>query len=191
MKIETKYKPEIIASKDITREYLCDPYLDADAGKVVATDGHRMIVVPAGADGDSSGFVSSEAFVEGRRLAKKAKVFDYVIEGREKLSNGAVYTTEQGRKFPPWKSVVPEHQPGDEDTVTFGLNARYLKELVDALGGKENVVFTVKVPKHREEMLDPILVQVDKPYVKKVVSWEDYRDPPAFGVLMPAKVVDE
>jgi len=187
VKINSKYKLDTIASKDTTREHFCDPYLDAEAEKLVATDGHRLIVVPVELEADTSGFIARDVLAEGRKLAKKARLAEVVLEGKQKLSNGAVFPTNQERHFPPWRAAVPDFQPGDKGTLTVGLDVRYLKELADALGCKDGaVVITIRLPPKGADALDPILVQALAPREKTTLT--DYRDPDAFAVLMPMRV---
>ena len=66
MKFEARYFPEKAVSRD--REHLKHVHLDIKARKLVATDGHMMVVIPCEPDkADSDGPVSVVAIEYARR----------------------------------------------------------------------------------------------------------------------------
>jgi len=180
--IDKKYKPELIASEDITREDICDPYFDASADKIVATNGAALVTVPAKAEAERSGYIACEAFPESRKVAKKAKLAEMTFT--------AVGAADRGRRFVPWRHVVPSIRPGDEGTVTIGLDAALLKKLADALGANDGrVVLTIQLPEKGRQMLDAIVVQ---PLPDRTpMSYSAYSDETApLGILMPCDTLD-
>jgi hypothetical protein len=180
--IDKKYKPELIASDDITREHICDPYFDASANKVVATNGAALVAVPVKAEAERSGYITCETFPESRKAAKKAKLAEATFT--------AIGTADRGRRFMSWRHVVPATRPGDEGTITIGLDAALLKRLADALGANDGrVVLTIAIPEKGRQMLDPIVVL---PLPDRTpATYSTYSDDAApLGILMPCGVLD-
>jgi DNA polymerase III sliding clamp (beta) subunit (PCNA family) len=158
MKLDIKYKPELCVSKDFTRPQLANCHLAVEDNRIVATNGHIIISLPCEASGDDvTGPISSEALVAARKLAKKAKEDSLGIDanGKYVLSDGSTVPRTEAPDFPPYKQVIPSYE--EEETVTFGINAELLATLQKAIGA-DYVKVTVKLPRKREKMLDPILV---------------------------------
>ena len=136
MKFDPKYKPELCASKDETRPNMCHVELDVKEKRMVATNGHCMVVVPVTVEEhDTSGPISKDALVAARKLAKNTNG-DACIKANGSLAvHGATFDRPEARQFPPVDQVIP---PDRKATISF--SAKYLKEIADALGSKDGVV---------------------------------------------------
>ena len=147
------------ADKDI-RTYLCGVYLDTKAGKVVATDGHRMLVATARgvkvdappviipndlldaalkqfggeyARGKALGAVDVAVTVDASApSASSARVVTI------KTPSGQVQGVELSGQFPEWRRVVPKA----DDVATFApavLNWEYVMDACEALTIAANI----------------------------------------------------
>lgn len=162
MKMERKYKPELIASKDDIRYVLTNLCIDIHKDKtvVVATDGRRLVCVPCEIDSiHEIGLVPVEAIAQARKVKSKNRHDDLTVplvgqtgmndrlqlNGRAEIRNGPVLTTidRPGCEFnyPKWpEAVIPKGEP----TFTVSLNAELLLGLAKALGtdGSVKLQFT-------------------------------------------------
>jgi hypothetical protein len=174
VKIAKHYKPELVASKDEERFNLLDPYLDVEAERMVATDGHRLVAVPVEIEeGDVSGYVSRDLLKVGRRKAGKLEPSIQIINRIDLLPHEIEWPCLQGRTFPAWRGVLPPYHEGDEGTVTIGLNSKLLKGIADALGSEGLVALTVKLD---SPSTSPLLVRA-------FLGQED-----EIGILMPCRI---
>ena len=171
MKFDPKYQPELIASDDDTRPNLHYVELDVDGMRMLATDGHRGIIVPCEPEpGDVTGIIVSEALKGARKAAKTKLAKTMGLQPSIKANGSLVIDASpegtvpnmtfarpdrDGQPFPPLDKVMPKFSQGMLDTHTFAVNARYLYELAVALGSAEHVIITCKVG----GKFDPILVK--------------------------------
>jgi DNA polymerase III sliding clamp (beta) subunit (PCNA family) len=132
MRFDGSTKPEAFTSKDETRTHLYNVYLDTEAKKLVATDGHRMIVTPVeDCENDHSGFVSRDALEYARKLAGGRKGTPTIgANGVLACENGATFPRPEG-EFVNWKQVMPKP---DKKARTIGVNAKYLASIFASLG---------------------------------------------------------
>ena len=178
MKLSKTSKVELLASTDETRPHLLHPYLDVEAQVLVATDGHRLIKHPVViGDGDESAFVSVAAIKAARKLAPKSDDIEIGVGAKTlRLIDGTVLLTPSNdMSFPPYDKVIPNYN--GRTTVTVGLDAKYLLEICQALGGSTkdgtSVRLTFPLPDDGKDMLDPIVVE--------------YGHSDAVGILMPSR----
>ncbi len=139
------------------RRYLCGVYLDTQRGKVVATDGHRMLVAHARGVMCKAG---AAVIVPNDLLDAALKQFggeyargkslgacdvSITIDGAQNSLSIATPTGHvTGRpldgQFPDWRRVVPK---GDEDGLLTGapavLNSDYVTEACAALAIARNI----------------------------------------------------
>lgn len=135
MRIDALFKPETITNDEHHR--LADPYLDAKAKRLVATDGHAMLVVPVEvADGEQSRWIDGRALAAARAWAGPDATVE--LTGDE-AAFGVVRECAQDRKrpFPEWAEALGPLREGDPGTVTFGIDVDKLVAIVDALGGRK------------------------------------------------------
>lgn len=185
MRMERKYKPERIASKDTGREVLTHLCVDIhnDQTVVAATDGRRLVCVPCEIDSiHEIGLMPVEAVKEARNLkvkrlnrdevsvplAKISESFDSRLATRQpfEINKDNVHITidkpSETLVYPKWTQVIPT----GESKFTITLNAKLLSELADALGSDGVVTLQFRDPS------DVIHVTADK-------------RSGAFGLLMP------
>lgn len=188
LKLDKQYKPELVACDDEYRFAIIDPYFDSAEGKLVSTNGISLVAVPVASEGETSGYVSRQALVDGRKLAKKEKQAEVCVSGGavNVLNNGARYPVSQERSFPPWRKVVPSYRPGSEGTVTVSLDVKALSRVVEALGSTDSrALLVIPAPESNGEVLDGIVVI---PAGKAPEKFADYSDT-AIGVLMPCRTL--
>jgi len=197
MRLNRRFSPWKVASKDITRQHLTHCYLDVEKQKLVATNGNAMAVVPVDelsqspgpCPNDESGFVSVAALEQAKKLTPKS--LDGVIlsaNGQHVFLGGATMPRAKAEplEFPPWERVVPSYRRGSAGTVTIGVDPTMLATLAKAIGEERAVSLTFPSPSScpncdhyseqlgHVEMLDPIRVEGS--------SGE------AFGLLMPVRL---
>lgn len=174
MRISKHYRPEVVASKDADRFNLTDPYLDARAARVVATDGRMLVALPVETDKqERSRYLSVHLLKAARSLGEEDAPAE--IEDQEIRPFGVLWPAEQmGREFPQWKKALPSFRAGGPGTITLALDAKRLKALADAMGTGGHVLLTLE-PGRPAEDPGPILVQPLSPRAKEM------------GVLMPMR----
>jgi len=172
MKIKKECKIELIASRDETRHVLCNPYLQGS--KLIATDGQRLVAIPVELEeGDSDGPIDCSAFKLSRKTSSGEKLSKISANGCLKVQtkDGEITMPRKdfnGYSFPQWQKVLPNPDRGG---IKIGLNAKFLYEIAQALGGDRVVI----------EILD-----ATSPIVVKG-SNENYIEG-SIGVLMPVRI---
>ena len=172
MKINKNCKIETIASSDETRHVLCNPYLEGS--KLIATDGQRLVMIPVEREeGDSDGPIDCSAFKLSRKTLSGEKLSKISANGCLKVQtkDGEITMPRknlEGYSFPQWQKVLPNPDRGG---IKIGLNAKFLYEIAQALGGDRVVI----------EILD-----ANSPIVVKG-SNENYIEG-SIGVLMPVRI---
>lgn len=171
MIFDPKYQPELIASTDATRPYLIHVELDVTGKRMLATDGHRLVVVPCEPqEHDTSGPVTGEALKGARKFAKRAKQPTTALSANGALVYPGVTLERPSRgdaQYPPVDRVIPGEP---ERSITISFNPKYLYELALALGTPG----CVKLRIDRDDSTHaPITVNPGEP---------------AFAVLMPPYV---
>jgi hypothetical protein len=168
MKLDPRYKIEKVACKNDDRPNLHCVYLDTDgapavpgsgdrtlAGKLVATDGRAMAVVPCHVEHDETpGPLPVEAAKAARSCSLGATAApDEVLEHL----TGNKLTRNKNVDFPPWRMVVPA--PSDDDFIV-GIDAKLLLELADAIGAENRAtkqrIVKLRIPRSG---VDPITVE--------------------------------
>ena len=140
------------AVKDV-RYYLCGVYLDTKAGKVVATDGHRMLVAhargvrSAGAPViipndllDAALKQFGGEYARGKSLG--AVPVTVTIDGAQltiATPTGQVTGRRVDGEFPDWRRVVPKGEPGVLDQAPAVYQWPYITDACDALTIARNV----------------------------------------------------
>jgi len=136
MKFDPKYKPELCASKDYTRPHLAHVELDIAHKRMVATDGHALVVVPVTVEEhDASGPISKDALVAARKAVKNTNGDAWIKANGALAVYGATLDRPEARTFPPVDQVIPKDRK-----ATISLNAKLLKDIADALGAKDGVI---------------------------------------------------
>lgn len=144
MRFKSKYKPELICSRDVTRPVLHHPNLSVVKGKrcLTATDGKRLLVIPVMAEQSEEGIVPKEALKLARekRASKKQDMVSIGLNGKCELENGWTIPriVQEDLKYPNVEQVIPAPSAADQK-VSF--NAKFLWEIAQSLG-IEHVVLT-------------------------------------------------
>lgn len=184
MRMERRFKPEIIASTD--RQALTHLCIDIHNDKtvIVATDGRRLVVVPCEIDSiHEVGLVPVEAIKQARTVKVKRKSrgrfrsgrdiepaeLEVSLNGKVQFDKGPVHITIDRPAadvvYPKWPQIIPTSGP----TFTVALNAELLAGLAKALGSDGAVQLQFRGEN------DPIHVTADK-------------HSGAFGLLMPCRL---
>jgi hypothetical protein len=172
MKIAKHYRPELLVSKGKEpNPLLTDPYLDAKAERIVATNGHALVALPVETEkAERSRYLSCSLLEAARKLGDDDVPAE--IRDQEIVEFGVLWPAAQERTFPAWETLLPKHRRGDAGTTTITLDAKLLKALADAMGTGGGVRLTVQLG----EAEAPILVQ---PCFGP--------DPEEVGLLMPMR----
>lgn len=167
MKLKTKYRPELICSKDETRAVLQNAELTELDGKtsLVATDGRRLLVLPVEADSKEYGPVPPVAFKLARqhRSSKMADVVQITLNGKVEFENGWTIPRPEQLKFPNVKTVIPEQPP----RYRVCISAKYLHEIANSLG-VDQVILEIR------DANDPLTIRA--------------QHEEGFAVLMPVRI---
>jgi len=126
VRIDPKYRPELVAYKGEDRPNLQHTFLDKNL--LVACDGTMLVTVPVElGDGDVEGQVSKEALA----AARKAKTNIEAGETTLKVG-GTIFARPdlKGYSLPPWRESITEPGPG----MSVGLNVTKLVAIAKALG---------------------------------------------------------
>jgi hypothetical protein len=137
-------KPWLCASDDVAREHMSDVYLEIDEsrgaspaplrkGRLVATSGHTLAIVPVTCDDhDTAGYVPIAALKAAAKLAKKGDVASLAVNGSCVLTDGSTMPRgNQDRQFPPWRTIVDSIS---ERKVRIGVNPYLLYDACLAIG---------------------------------------------------------
>lgn len=172
MKFKTKYKPELICSRDATRKAITEPNVGKVKGKtcLTATDGRKLVVIPVEADESEFGVIPKDAIVLARqkRESKRQDTVSVQVNGCIQLANGWTLPRPNQADFsyPNVESVIPERRSSDHK-VSF--NAKFLYQLATSIGAD------VVVLQYRDNM-SPIVITAP--------------GDEAYAVLMPCRISD-
>lgn len=138
MQIDRKYKIEKAVSTDTLRENLQNVFVSRR--HAVATDGTILAIVPVHTEQDDEpGWLTPEALKHARKVSVKGQ--DSLVlrmNGAQFLSDGTVMTRPDEHKPPKIYHLLRRAHEGR--SYRIGVNARYLKDLADALGSEELVL---------------------------------------------------
>jgi len=149
MKMATKYKPELCASKDKSRPVLSEPHLSVEAGRVYATNGHMLCSLPVELDStDTSGELARAALVVMRKSAahpdNQDRTMGAIAAGAQFVEVGTQRHKRQSMGiFPDVAVVVPAADRPGSRYVCF--NAGYLLKMAKAIGAASDIVI-LEVP---------------------------------------------
>ena len=117
--------------KDI-RHNIQNPYLDCEAGRIYATNGHYIVSLPAeDIENDTSGVLPVDAI----KAARKSKTANISANGS--VDVGGISFPRREEKFPDVTSILkrPENL-----TAPVKINAKYLALVAAAMAEKDPVV---------------------------------------------------
>lgn len=139
MKFNTRLQIEKIASPKDTRQYCRAPYFDAEGSRIIATDGHKAVIVPVTeCEDDTGGHIPAEAFA----AARKAKYGGLFANGT--VNVGAVsFQRPEPIPFPEIDRALPAADAVPVMTVSF--NAEYLLQLAKAISDKRLPIVKLEI----------------------------------------------
>ena len=152
MEMNRDYKPELIFDKDRKMEPYLDIEVDAEGkrtGRIMATDGKRMMVIPVELDdADVSGQIPVAVFKAARAVNKTwSAVTIYCDATAFKLRDGTTMPRHEGGKSLQWRQVIPTY-PGTHEVK---LNPELLLSLAKAMGSPEEI--TIRVTEKKNMLL--------------------------------------
>jgi hypothetical protein len=175
VKIAKRYRPELLVSKGkAANPILTDPYLDAKAERIVATNGHALVALPVETEKDErSRYLACSLLNAARGLGEPEVPAE--IEEQELVEYGVLWPAAQERTFPDWASLMPKFRRGDAGTASLALNPTLLRALAGAMDSGGGVALTFLLTDGEA----PILVQPLSP------------DPGELGLLPPMWIGEE
>jgi hypothetical protein len=179
MEIGIEYKLEkVVASGKEAREIRPQmTHIYIHNGMAVATDGVTMAYAPVEmVEGDTEGYLSTDALLLARKDAKQAESYyaGIKLDDVQTLDNGITIPRPievDLFKFPNTDSIMDPAR--ETPTISVSFNPRFLVRLADAIGSGEGVVLHIRKPSA------PILVTPSSISNK------------AFGVIMPKMISKE
>ena len=132
-------KIEAVCPKKDGRYYLLQPYLDVEAGKLIATNGNAMAILDVtDTAGELSGPVPIDAFKRARDKSEcVAAGLDLTAPDVVKMpvSGATMPRGDSTITYPDWARVLPAASDSD---IVFGIDAALLLRLADALKGRNS-----------------------------------------------------
>ena len=152
MEMNRDYKPELIFDKDRKMEPYLDIEVDAEGkrtGRIMATDGKRMMVIPVELDdADVSGQIPVAVFKAARAVDKTWPVLTiYCDVTTFKLRDGTTMLRPEMRSLLKWREIVPTN-PVTHELI---LNPEFLFSLAKAMGSPEQI--TIRVTEKKNMLL--------------------------------------
>lgn len=115
MRMCKEFKPELVFATGRRLSLSC-PYLDIETdkegirvGRIVATDGQRLLVIPVELDDDDTeGSIPVSAFVLARKGTQKhfGEIIIHCTEGVCSMTDGGTVPRPDNGRFPGWRGVV-------------------------------------------------------------------------------------
>jgi hypothetical protein len=154
--IEYRLEKVVAAGKEAREVRPQMTHINIQNGMAVATDGVTVACAPVEmVEGDTEGYLSTDALLLARKDAKQAESYYAAIklDDVQTLDNGITIPRPievDLFKFPNTDSVI---EPARQNpTISIGINPRRLVKLADAIGSGEGVVL------HIRKSTDTILV---------------------------------
>lgn len=163
------------------RPNLREPWLDVDKERLVATNGHVMVVIPVEVDeNDVTGHVPMDAVKAARKVTKHDP--ELYMEAKHANAYGGRYPRGDLGKYPDVDQII-EPLPKGEGEADIVLDAKMLYDLAQALMTcKTTESARVRLYFKRDEKGD-----VDKTSAIRVEPMGPNVAAGAFGVIMPCR----
>ncbi len=180
MKLPNTKFDKCAATKADPRYYLREPWLDVDGKRLLATNGHAMVVIPVEVDpDDTTGTVPMEAVKAVRKVHKKDG--HLLLEAAHANAYGGRYPREEC-KYPDVDQII-EPLPKGEGEADIVLDAKMLYDLAQALMAcKTTEAARVRLYFRKDEE-----GTVDKTAAIRVVPMGLNCAADAFGIIMPCR----
>jgi hypothetical protein len=183
MKTQHKYKLHLATSAE-TGRVECFKYIFIEGNSAIATEGHYLAKVPIKREDNEPQadlLISSDVWKTAVTSAKKHEDPEITITNNHVSATDRKGSTVMGPiandlVYPEYRRVIPDFDNAKE-TVTFGINAKHLKNLADALDS-ELLTLTVIIDRSAETEL------VTKPIKVEPNKYDDTGNE-ATGIIMP------
>lgn len=179
MKFSKDTKIEKVASRDISRASLVNPYLDVKGKRLLATDGHTMAVVrvEVGPD-DHDGPVTAEALAAARKAVPRGHDDAFLnVNGAQIVPDGPTFPRPAAVSFPPVDAVIPTY--GD-DAIRVSFNPFLLLRACEAIGVEREASIVLTFTRENDR-------NTGKPVVLAPIKVECERAA-GFAVVMPCRI---
>ena len=164
-----------------SRPYLREPWLDVDKERLVATNGHVMVVIPVEVDSDdTTGHVPMDAVKAARKVTKDDP--HLLMETEHANAYGGRYPRGDLGKYPNVDQII-EPLPKGEGEADIILDAKMLYDLAQAL----MTCKTTEPARVRLYFKKDDEGTVDKTAAIRVVPLSPNAAADAFGVIMPCR----
>lgn len=167
MKFKKQYKILSAAASEEYRYMTSGVKFEKDPGRLIATNGRIMVVVPVeDTDGDVDGIISPDAMKLAGKGGKKGETTIASLDSvaRVFLKEGTADFPHLEANFPDWEVVQPKASTTD---LNITLSGAYLKDIVDALGTAgddlDGVKFQFKLKKGQIDDNAPVRVEAASP----------------------------
>ena len=147
MRMNKEFRPELVYATDKRLSLSC-PFLDIETdkegvrvGRIVATDGHRLIVVPVELDDtDTMGSIPISAFILARKGTLKhfGEIIIYCTEGVCTMTDGGTVPRPDNGRFPDYRPIVANRWPG-EVLHEISFDPKLLASMVKAMGATDRI----------------------------------------------------
>jgi hypothetical protein len=134
VRVPRHFRPEKAIDKDVGRPELLQANLVTEEEILEATDRHIVVRVPVEIEeGDLPGAVTADALAASRKGSESISCYEDALV----TDNASFKRPRPDQPFPDLRSLIP----GDEQIVwSFGLNAKLLLRLAQAMGTEEIVL---------------------------------------------------
>lgn len=159
--IDPKYKVEKVASTDISRYNIIQPYFKD--GVLMATNGWAAVKVYLEKEGDQlpDGIIPKEVLQRGRRNGHGRDFFISSSKDDKMLhvNNERVwFERDTVEKYPDVEVVISQAYNISKDKIVLSINPELLFELARSMGSKNRIVMHIPYNKDRTYVTDAIYI---------------------------------
>jgi len=172
LRLKERFRLDKVVSQDNNK--LIMQYVKIEDDRAIATDGYILANVPIE---NSSKKRKTQLLLHPAvwlRAVKKKRKDGYVVDAKEDEMSGKGSPVPDDY-FPDWKKVVPD---GKNHSFKIGLQAKYLYDLSQALGGDDRIVLSIDPDNRRAA----IMVKSFRDY------FSDGDENTALGLIMPIRL---
>ena len=164
MKMRNTKIESAVDSKDM-RDHLSEPYLDVENERLVATNGKILSAIKVEVEPDDvSGYISKDALVAARKIAKtyKEETIEIRANGSLELKNGDKFNRPNVGTFPNIDNILNMLETDPAKTIRLGINAKLLLDLAKSLANATQEVVLDLVVDENNQVSSAINVSVAK-----------------------------
>ena len=164
MKMRNTKIESAVDSKEM-RLHLTEPFLDVENKRLVATDGKILTAIKVEVEPDDvSGYISKDALVAARKIAKKyeEETIEIRANGSLELKNGDKFNRPDLGTFPNVDNILNNLETDPAKTIRLGINAKLLLDLAKSLANATQEVVLDLVVDENNAVSSAINVSVAK-----------------------------